>query len=263
MAIRITCPGCKSTLSLADELRGKKVRCKKCETSIKIPGADEEEEKTAITEKRRAAVPDIDDEDDEEDDRPKKKKKKKAKGGISPVLIIAPVLIVALLVVGGVSAYFMTRDPGPAKQVQQAKVEPKKVEEEKPQQGQIFNKREDGVPGKKGGLGVVDSIRGGVFRAERKVELANLNKMYNAFVLETPRGQQTLESFLTYIQRDYAPVHKAIKDGYYIMNMKAQSGSDIVAGERDLDRNGHLVVKYDGTVEYVPEADWKQAMGIK
>jgi len=276
MAIKITCPGCKSTLTLADELRGKKVRCKKCETAVKVPDAAETAVKVPdanVGKRKRAAEEEVpqksnasasdDDTDEDEEDRPKKKKKKKSQKGISPVMILAPVFVLILLIVGGVSAFFLTRDSGPAKQPPPiAKVEPKQDEEV--QKPQIFAKIQDGNPAKKGGTGIVSSIRGAVYRAERKVELANINKMYTAFILETPnRSQVTLENYLNYIKRDYRPVHDAIKEGYYIMNMKAQGGNDIVAGERDLDHAGHLVVFYSGSVEYVPEAEWKKTIGIK
>ena len=37
MAIRITCPGCKTTLTLDDEKRGQKVRCDNCDKALNIP----------------------------------------------------------------------------------------------------------------------------------------------------------------------------------------------------------------------------------
>src|SRR5207244_3055446 len=118
-------------------------------------------------------------------------------------------------------------------------------------------------PTKKGGTGVVQGVRGAVWRTERKNELANFNKLHAAWSLETPRGQQTLDSYLLYIQRDFTPGHDAMKEGYYKINVKAQTGTaEILAGERDKDNQGHLVVRTNGTIEYVPEEEWKKAMGI-
>ena len=43
MAIRIACPDCESPMRLADEMRGKQVRCKKCKTAFRIPAADDDD----------------------------------------------------------------------------------------------------------------------------------------------------------------------------------------------------------------------------
>ncbi len=37
MAIRVICPGCQGAMNLADELAGKSIRCKKCQTVCRVP----------------------------------------------------------------------------------------------------------------------------------------------------------------------------------------------------------------------------------
>ena len=249
MAIRMTCTGCDANLTLADNLSGKKVRCKKCGASVKVPEED---------------VDDVDDADDEEDERPAKKKKKKKKKADSSIgLIIAGIAVGLLLLVGGgVGAYFAFR--GNPNDNRQAKAENKKSEEPGGQnKPQIFPKVEDGSPTKKGGSGVVNNVRGAVYRTTIRNDLANFHKMFALFVNETPKSQQTREKYLEYIKRDFKTGHDYIIEGYYRLNIKAQPGStDIFAGERDEDNPGHLVVRCNGAIEYVPAAEWKKAMGL-
>ena len=51
MAIRVVCPHCDATFSVADELRGKKVRCRDCEKPVPVvaakskKAADEDDER--------------------------------------------------------------------------------------------------------------------------------------------------------------------------------------------------------------------------
>ncbi len=249
MAIRMTCTGCESALSLADNLRGKKVRCKKCGVSIKVPEED---------------VDDVEDVDEQEDERPakKKKKKKKSKQGSNGILIAAGVAgMVLLLAGGGVSAFFLFRSK-PAEN-QQAKVDLNKKDDSEKTAVRIFPKVEDGSPTKKGGTGVVDNIRGAVYRTTIRNDLASFYKMYALFVNETPKSQHTREKYLEYIKRDFKTGHDYIVEGYYRLNMKAQPGSsDIFAGERDEDTPGHMVVRCNGAIEHVPAAEWKKAMGL-
>ncbi len=272
MAIRMTCTGCDSALNLADSLRGKKVRCKKCGTSLKVPdenvddvddddAAVQEEPKLKIKSKKANKAANEEDTGDGEDDQPakKKKKKKKSKKGSSGMLIAAGVAgLVLLLAGGGVSAFFLFRK-GPTEN-RQAKTEPTKNDADK-STAQIFPKVEDGSPTKKGGTGIVNNIRGAVYRTTIRNDLAGINKMHAAFMIETPKSQHTREKFLDYIKRDFRTAHDYIIEGYYRVNVKAQPGSsDIVAGERDIDLSGHLVVRGNGMIEYVSAAEWKKAM---
>ncbi len=280
MAIRMTCSGCDSALNLADNLRGKKVRCKKCGESLKVPADDDiddvddvedvDDDANAVQEKPKLKVKPAksakldDDDEDSDDDEPKKKKKKKKKkqSGSGGILIIAGVAgLVLLLAGGGVSAFLLLGRKGPA-QNQQAKVDTKTDEADKTPV-RIFPKVEDGSPTKKGGKGVVNNVRGAVYRTTIRNDLANYNKMYSFFVNETPKNQQTRAKYLEYIKRDFKTGHDYLVEGYYRINLKAQPGStDIFAGERDEDNQGHLVVRCNGAIEYVPAAEWKKAMGL-
>ena len=199
--------------------------------------------------------------DDADQDAPvkKKKKKKKASSGNTMLILIVGGVVLGIVILSASAAttYFLMRDRGqPPAQANAGDGEPQDNRDPK---RIVVPPREDGNPAKKGGKGVVNNIRGAVFRAERRNELANINKMHTAWQLEP--GPKTLDGYLAYIQRDYRPVHDAIKEGYYRVNVKAKSGtSDIVAGERDEDTTGHLVVRGNGSIEHIPVADWKKAM---
>src|SRR5437763_1613920 len=40
MPIQISCPGCKASYAVDDELGGKKIRCRKCEAPVAVPAAE-------------------------------------------------------------------------------------------------------------------------------------------------------------------------------------------------------------------------------
>ena len=265
MAIRMKCPGCRCSLSLADHLRGKKVRCKKCEAAVRVPEADDDEapaEEHAVQETtklkvRKKAAPAPADEEDEEERPVKKKKKKKARAGAPLVLIaLGAIAVILLLAGGGTAAYFFfMREPAAPIVQGQAKAEER---DERSGARIVVPGRKEGNPAKKGGLGVVSNVRGAAFRAERRNELANINKMHAMWALEP--GPKTLDGYLAFIQRDFKPGYDAIKEGYYKVNVKAKAGtSEIVAGERDEDVGGHLVVRSNAAVEHVPVAEFKKA----
>src|SRR6266436_4051059 len=122
MAIRITCPGCETSLTLSEDKRGKKVRCRACEKVLSIPAINgkaskhaepEEDEEEAVQDEPRLKVKTKrnDDDDGDEEDRPAKKKKKKKKQGGFPVVLVASLAVVFLLLVGvgGFLTYYFTR----------------------------------------------------------------------------------------------------------------------------------------------------------
>ena len=123
MALRITCPGCKTALTFGDDKRGRKVRCSSCEKVLNIPAANgkklPEDEEEGFQEGRKlkatAARADEEDEQEEEEEQPikKKKKKKKKKSAMSGMLIggVVGVLVRCLIeskkcYVVGVRQYF-------------------------------------------------------------------------------------------------------------------------------------------------------------
>lgn len=97
MSIRITCPDCDTANNVADEMRGKKVRCRECERSLSVPAG----------ERRR----------DVDADSPRKAKT--GRTGLLPVLLVAGG---SLAVAGAVSIilivvlYFALRSPTPEAQ---------------------------------------------------------------------------------------------------------------------------------------------------
>src|SRR5437870_4196763 len=99
MAIRITCPGCETALTLSDDKRGKKVRCRACEKVLSIPGIngkaskhaeEEDHDEEAVQDEPRLKTKPArdDDEGGDEEDRPAKKKKKKKKPGGFPIVLV-------------------------------------------------------------------------------------------------------------------------------------------------------------------------------
>jgi hypothetical protein len=268
MAIRITCPGCKTALSLSEEMRGKKVRCKHCEKVIGIPAADapKHQAETATQTERKVKLktaPPSEESHDEDEDRPaKKKKKKKKKQGSSTLLIAGGAAVFLLLVCAvAVSAVFWPRDPD-AKAKQQAKADEKKDAEKIVVKGgiQFVPPIQEGPPTKKGGAGIVQNVRGAVYRTDRKAELHSLHLSYQQFRLTDKNG--TYDDFLVHIKNDGA-VAGAVKDGYYQMNMKARlDGDNIIAYERDEDAPGHLCVRANGEMPYVPAAQLKKELGL-
>jgi predicted Zn finger-like uncharacterized protein len=121
MSIEAVCPDCDATYNLPDAQRGKKVRCKKCDSVFTVTAparkpsrradADEEDRRPARAPKRPAAVrarrdDGDDDEDEDEDDRPRRK----GGGGLILLLLVGGGLAALLLV--GVAVVVLTGDGG-------------------------------------------------------------------------------------------------------------------------------------------------------
>ncbi len=296
MAIRITCPGCKTSLTLDDHARGTKIRCAECAKVLSIPAASKDAIQEGRKLKARAPAASSQEDEADENERPGKKKKKgkKGKSGSPALLFIAggAVLVVLLIAVGWLSAYFLMRTaPTTPKENQQAKLEPKDKKEPEAGNAQkaggggepkdqkpnipvkekenenpgirIAPKIEEGSPTKKGGAGIVQNIRGAVCRTERKSELRQLFISFTQFCDDYKGIARTQENFLQHI-KTFGPIRDAVKEGYYKINVTARlDGANIIAYERDKDHQGYLSVMGNGDVRYVPEAEWKAALGIK
>src|SRR2546423_610715 len=82
MPLRLTCPGCKRTVSVPDEAAGKTVRCPACKTPFVVPAVEPEPVRPAVRD---------DDEDEprprkrparsDEDDRPRRRPKRRSRRG--------------------------------------------------------------------------------------------------------------------------------------------------------------------------------------
>ncbi len=292
MAIRITCPGCQTSLTLDDKMRGKKVRCKACAKVLSIPAvkakvlAEGPEEEAVQDEPRlklkKRSVPSEADSDSESDVRPgKKKKKKKGKKG-SGMLIMGGVaaLVVLLLIGGGLSAFFML-GPGEEalkkKEEQQALLDAKaKKEMEDAIKAPAAKEKDDRTPArivvpgikegnpaaKKGGIYIVTNVRGAGYRTERASELANIGKAYVQFCDEYKGANRNMETWLEYI-KTFGPIHEYVKDGYYKMNFNARlEASSVIAYESGIDvGQAHMCVRGDGSVGHVPVAELKTILG--
>jgi predicted Zn finger-like uncharacterized protein len=282
MAIRITCPGCKTAMKLGDDKRGKKVRCSECDKVLNIPGMNgkkQHDDDEAMQEgqklKAKAAVATADEEEEEEpeEERPaKKKKKKKKKQGSGMGLIIGIVagVVVLLLAAGGGTAYMLTRNPtrqpppGPIAQNKDGQPEdkdtrtPQRIVSPDIREGNPAN-----IDKKVGGKSITGNVRGAIYRTERRAELRQIGLLYTSYCDETPRSARSEEGFLKSMERDYRKVVEVIREGYYVINMKAdpKASGSIVVYERDIDTPGYLCGMTDGTVDYVPLDQWKKALG--
>jgi len=85
-------------------------------------------------------------------------------------------------------------------------------------------------------------------RENAKNELRNLALFYLQF-LDTNRGRPpaNVDQFIEFFKRDANALYKAVKDGYYIVNLKAKlGGTAIIAYEAEPDeRDNVLVVRGD------------------
>jgi predicted Zn finger-like uncharacterized protein len=149
MTIRINCPSCETPNSVDEEMRGEKVRCRKCKEPFTVPAAkkkraDDEAmqegrklKTTAASSRKRS-----DDDEDEDNDRPIRKKAAAKKG--FPVLLVlggvGAILLFVILGAAGLVGFLVLRSqqiaPEPpvaqmAPNIVEEKVEPKKDPEPK------------------------------------------------------------------------------------------------------------------------------------
>src|SRR5215208_164853 len=109
MSLRITCPACKISYTVDDELRGKKIRCRECDKPLNIPAAERKSEpaeegiydrkgKSAPVPVKRPARGHNDDESP--------RRKQAARSPLLPLLLIGggvgAVVVFGVLVLGGV-----------------------------------------------------------------------------------------------------------------------------------------------------------------
>jgi predicted Zn finger-like uncharacterized protein len=124
MAIPTTCPHCRASFRFADEMRGKRVRCKSCEEPFVVRRGGDEEEPPArerIRGDRPSPAPAPRRRRDEDEDAPRRPGRRSierpSSGGGAPVgLIIGGVAALGLIVLAGVggAAYFLLKPAKPA-----------------------------------------------------------------------------------------------------------------------------------------------------
>lgn len=148
MPIRITCPSCRAAYSLSDDMRGKTIRCRRCEKQLAIPGKSKTalKDEDGITEtkslkpggesasprgsrtrpgawgKRR---------DDDDDDAPRSRPKKK-EAGISPALLVGGGLGALAIVAIAVVVIVLASGGGSSNQNQEQVAQETKPKLEKP-----------------------------------------------------------------------------------------------------------------------------------
>jgi uncharacterized Zn finger protein (UPF0148 family) len=273
MAIRITCPGCKTSLTLDDDKRGQKIRCDNCDKALNIPaasGAKREKEmavqngQSVKAKPARMPPPEFD-----EEEAPKKsKKKKKQQSGPDLILwLVAGGAVLFLVGVGwGGWAIYKAQKPAPDR-VEGPMLVAKPEEKPEMRSGTriVVPSREEGNPAnmKKGGKGVISNVRGSAWRTERRAELKSIQLSYIQFCDDYKGTGRNMMNFMEFIKQSPSSIRDPIKEGYYVMNFKADPrvGESIIAYERDLDNNGHLCCKTNGDVDYVSVEELKAALG--
>lgn len=127
MPLCVICPGCQARLELRDELRGKKVRCRKCETVFAAVESDDDDETAAIqSEKppvppRKQSVPVLaskarrhwDDDDDEDENDGRRRRRKELNTGVIVALIGGGAALMLLLIGGGALAWMLIQPSSP------------------------------------------------------------------------------------------------------------------------------------------------------
>jgi hypothetical protein len=98
--------------------------------------------------------------------------------------------------------------------------------------------------------GVVENVRAAAMRPERQNELKQIGLFFHAYVTEHNHNPRTDDDFVKYIEREARQIGEAIKDKYYVLNLKAKiTGAGVIAYEPLLDRGCHLSVRTDGSVD--------------
>ena len=257
MAIRITCPGCETSLTLDDEKGGKKVRCRACQKVLNVPSAGVKAgapRRVPVAQDEELVEDDADDEErDEAEDRPAKKKKKKKKQPGFPVLIVsvAAAVVLVLVIGGGVLTYFLTRPVEAAPQKQQQAEQPAPP----PAGG-------GGVQiQKKGGGNLVSNIRNAAYLVEVKNELAQIKLSYVDFADNNKGASRTLENYLVHI-KTFGKIHEKVKNGDYQINLKyrPENGNSVIAYEKEPYPQGYLSVWGSGGPDYLSEPEWKAGL---
>jgi len=98
--------------------------------------------------------------------------------------------------------------------------------------------------------GLVENVRAAAMRPERQNELKQIGLFYHSYVGEFNHPPRTEDDFAKYIERDARQIAEAIKDKYYVLNLKAKiTGAGVIAYEPLLDGGRHLSVRTDGSVD--------------
>ena len=168
------------------------------------------------------------------------------------------ILIGALIVVGLGPAGCAKEDPQQAKanalkgvQFGEPKNEPPAPEPPPPPKK---NENEPKVKGNAPPKGLVQGVRAAAYRPERQNELRQIGIFFNQLYIETNKNPRTKEEFIDYIKRDAGSIAQALKDDYYILNLKVnmRDANAVIAYESLQDQGGYQSVRVGGSVEPIP-----------
>lgn len=109
---------------------------------------------------------------------------------------------------------------------------------------------------------LVQSIRAAAYRPQRQNELRQIALFFQTFHDERKHNPKTDEEFSAYIQRDAGGIAQALRDKYYVLNLRVNMrGPGVIAYESPLDGGNHLVVFVGANVAPMSPADLKKALG--
>jgi len=181
------------------------------------------------------------------------KKKKRKKRSSSTWLVVGIVGGVLLLI--GVILIVVVRNLPPANQ-EQAKGEAAQgqaVVPPQPEQNVAHFGKHNPQP-----KGVVQSVRAAAYRPQRINDLKQIGQLFIAFAGEFNRNPRTEDEFIMYIQRDSRDLVQAIREKYYVLNLKARmSSNSAIAYESLTEANCHQTAHGDGSVSLVTPEDLK------
>jgi hypothetical protein len=102
--------------------------------------------------------------------------------------------------------------------------------------------------------GLVQNVRASAYRPMRQNELRQIATYFKNFELDNNRAPRTDEEFINYIQREARDLAEAVKEKYYVLNLKVnmREASSVVAYEALTDAGGHQTVRVDASVAAVP-----------
>ena len=118
-----------------------------------------------------------------------------------------------------------------------------------------------GVKGNAQPKGLVQGVRAAAYRPQRLNELKQIGIFFTQLVDETGgKNPRTEDEFINYIKRDSNTIAEAIKDKYYILNLKVnmRDGNAVIAYESLQDQGGYQSVRVAGSVAPIPIDELKK-----
>ena len=109
--------------------------------------------------------------------------------------------------------------------------------------------------------GLTQNVRAAAYRPERLNELKQIGLFFHTFVDErNGKNPKSDEEFIDYIRRDSNSLALAIKEKYYILNLKVnmRDAGGVIAYESLIDGPGYQSVRVDGSVGPLCEDELKK-----